>query len=93
MIVQELAKDALQDIHQSVPLAGALEAGPALVRRVEHTLAKRLYSGQTTGITIGSVAAGILVIIFGALFLRRIRHRRERERARSSRKPEIDIEV
>jgi galactokinase/mevalonate kinase-like predicted kinase len=93
MIIPESAREALAVIHQSVPLGGRAKTETALVRRVEHVLAKRLESGATTGITIGSVAAGILLIIFGALFLRRIRLRRELERAQLSRKPEIDVDI
>jgi hypothetical protein len=93
MIVPELAKEALKDIHLSVPVARAIRSQPVVVLRAEHSLAKRLSSGQTTGITIGCIAAGILAIIFGALLLRRIQHRRARERAGLSRKPEIDFEI
>ena len=74
MIVPKTAKEALQEIHLSVPQ-------PAIVSRSEHALAKRLTAGQTSGITIGSVAVGILIIVIGAYILRRRQLKRRKELA------------
>ncbi|KAB5583328.1 hypothetical protein GE09DRAFT_1211928 [Coniochaeta sp. 2T2.1] len=77
MIVPEAAKEALREIHLSVP-----PQQPALVSRMEHaTLAKRLTAGQTSGITIGSVAVGIVIIVVGAYVMRRRQLRRRKEMA------------
>lgn len=86
--------EALKGIRISTPQPMVLESEPALVTRIPHTLAKRLKSGQTTGITIGAVAAGILLIIFGGYFLRRMQLRHRKDRARlGGRKREIGVEI
>lgn len=91
MLVPGLTKVASMDLHLPIPVSNALETQPDIIARADHALKKRLASGATTGITIGSIAAGILIIIFGGLLIRKIQLRRRKEQL--GRKPEVDFEI